>query len=269
MEIETTVPLYSKYRPGDFSDFIGIEPILKILSPILKGKQLTPLLILGEYGSGKTCLADVFIKRLCCHNPDGINPCKNCSNCKYFESQRDNLFEGFRYHPLNINPKSLVFLDQGLIAAPLTITYSPFNRYLMIDEVDHCTKAVLKGLYRLIERHPASPFIFTATDISVLPKSLVSRCLQIFMGPYPEDILGKWAQEIIEKEGIVCKDVHEVMNLVRMTRPNFRSILNAIETLKHTGQPLTKSIIHSRPMFHNLSLSVGPKRPSLFDEEGE
>jgi DNA polymerase-3 subunit gamma/tau len=266
MGIETTVPLYSKYRPGAFSDFIGIEPTFKILSSIFESKQLTPLLILGEYGSGKTCLGDIFIKRICCEHPIGINPCQKCSNCEFLEIERNNIFEGFRRHPLDLNPQSLLFLDEGLNAAPFV---NPFNRYLMIDEVDHCTKAVLKGLYRLIERHPESPFIFTATDISVLPKSLVSRCLQIFMGPYPEDILGKWAQEIIEKEGIVCKDVHEVMNLVRMTRPNFRSILNAIETLKHTGKPLTKSLIHSRPMFHNLSLSVGPKRPSLFDEEDE
>ena len=57
--------LYRKYRPTKFSDVVSQESILKILTNSIKeGKISHAYLFSGPRGTGKTTIANYWLKRL-------------------------------------------------------------------------------------------------------------------------------------------------------------------------------------------------------------
>ena len=69
-------------RPQSFSDYIGQEHAIGALQTSLKNQTIHhAYLFTGTRGVGKTTLARIFAKALCCENGIAPEPCNRCSQC--------------------------------------------------------------------------------------------------------------------------------------------------------------------------------------------
>ncbi|MDD3149891.1 MAG: AAA family ATPase, partial [Candidatus Gastranaerophilales bacterium] len=76
------VPLYRKYRPQKFSDFVGQEIVVKALSNAINlNKVAHAYLFCGPRGTGKTSGARILAKALSCKNGPTPEPCGECASC--------------------------------------------------------------------------------------------------------------------------------------------------------------------------------------------
>ncbi|MCA9028862.1 MAG: AAA family ATPase [Planctomycetaceae bacterium] len=77
------------WRPSRFSEVVGADNqrrIRRLQRKLLKGRLPTPLMLVGVYGYGKTSLARLLLKSLCCEhrNPVTADPCSDCQWCRCF-----------------------------------------------------------------------------------------------------------------------------------------------------------------------------------------
>ena len=83
MSGEHHIALPLKYRPMTFSDVIGQEHVVRTLrNAISSNRVANAYLFIGPRGIGKTSMSRIFAKALNCLNPEGVEPCGKCDNCK-------------------------------------------------------------------------------------------------------------------------------------------------------------------------------------------
>ena len=81
------VVLARKLRPQRFSDLIGQEVIAQILQNAIRSNRVAhAFLFSGSRGVGKTSAARILTKALNCLEPDNVDPCNTCENCREISS---------------------------------------------------------------------------------------------------------------------------------------------------------------------------------------
>ena len=82
--------LYRKYRPSNFDEVVGQQPIIQTLkNAIVQNRIAHAYLFCGPRGTGKTSIAKIFAKMLNCED-ESNKPCGKCTNCngtKWFTSR--------------------------------------------------------------------------------------------------------------------------------------------------------------------------------------
>lgn len=78
-----------KWRPSRFSEVVGAvnqRRLGRLQRTLLEGRLPTPLLLVGVYGYGKTSIARLLLKSLCCQqrDPTTADPCNDCKWCRCF-----------------------------------------------------------------------------------------------------------------------------------------------------------------------------------------
>ena len=74
--------LARKWRPRNFQDMVGQEPILRMLANALEQKRLHhAYLLTGTRGVGKTTLGRILAKCLNCETGITGTPCGTCHTC--------------------------------------------------------------------------------------------------------------------------------------------------------------------------------------------
>ena len=186
--------LYRKYRPSNFDEVVGQQPIIQTLkNAIVQNRIAHAYLFCGPRGTGKTSIAKIFAKMLNCED-ESNKPCGKCINCKMVQNGS---------HPdiIEIDAASNNGVDEvrNLIDK---VKYAPMQgkyKVYIIDEVHMMTTGAFNALLKTIEEPPAHVvFILATTEPNKVIPTIISRCQRFDFN--------KVSQKDIEKRlSIVCK----------------------------------------------------------------
>ena len=193
--------LARKYRPSTFSEVVGQEHILKALENSIQHNKLhQAYMFSGTRGVGKTTIARVFAKCLNCQTGDmpQPEPCNECSACMEIKAGRHIEF-------LEVDAASRTGVDDMRELLD-SVQYKPANaRYkiYLIDEVHMLSKSSFNALLKTLEEPPPHVmFLMATTEVEKVPKTVLSRCLQLNLKIIPENQIREHIQSLLDLESI-------------------------------------------------------------------
>lgn len=167
------VALYRTWRPQDFDDLVGQEPIKKALTNALEtGRISHAYLFAGPRGTGKTSTARILAKALNCEKGPTAHPCNQCTNCR-------EITEGTSSDVVEIDAASNRGIDEirklreQVYFAPVSSRYKVY----IIDEVHMITTDAFNALLKTLEEPPEHVvFILATTEPQKILNTILSRC---------------------------------------------------------------------------------------------
>ncbi len=193
--------LARKYRPSTFSEVVGQEHILRALENSIKHNKLHQAYIFsGTRGVGKTTIARVFAKCLNCQKGDvpQPEPCNECGACEDIKAGRHIEF-------LEVDAASRTGVDdmRDLLES---VQYKPVNakyKIYLIDEVHMLSKSSFNALLKTLEEPPPHVmFLMATTEVEKVPKTVLSRCLQLNLKIIPEHQILEHLRSLLDIEKI-------------------------------------------------------------------
>ena len=197
--------LARKYRPSNFSEVVGQEHILRALENSIEHNKLHQAYIFsGTRGVGKTTIARVFAKCLNCQNGEmpQLVPCDQCSACLEIKAGRHIEF-------LEVDAASRTGVDD-MRELLESVQYKPANarfKIYLIDEVHMLSKSSFNALLKTLEEPPPHViFLMATTEVEKVPKTVLSRCLQLNLKVIPETQIYDHLQSLLKLESIKYDD---------------------------------------------------------------
>lgn len=190
--------LARRYRPQQFDDLIGQEPIAQALKNAITANRIAhAYLFTGVRGVGKTSTARILAKSLNCVNGPTITPCNECSSCKAISIGED-------IDVLEIDGASNRGID-NIRELRGNTQYRPqssrFKIYI-IDEVHMLSKEAFNALLKTLEEPPPHvKFIFATTDVHKIPITILSRCQRFDLSGIPRESIQQRLNSIVKAEG--------------------------------------------------------------------
>lgn len=242
------ITLYRKYRPQKFSEVIGQDISVKIITnSILKENFSHSYLFTGTRGTGKTTVARIFAKTLNCLNRQGFEPCNACQNCISFNNGSfTDCIEIDAASNRGIN--EIKQIRENLKLSPIK---GKFKIYI-IDEVHMLTIEAFNALLKSLEEPPSFVvFILATTDIHKVPITIQSRCQKIEFKKVYHKIIFEHLKIICDKEKIVI-DEDALMFLAKAANGSVRDSLSLLEQVRNISDNITlKDVLQ---MFSVVSL---------------
>ena len=193
--------LARKYRPSNFSEVVGQEHILRALENSIKHNKLHQAYIFsGTRGVGKTTIARVFAKCLNCQNGEmpQLVPCDQCAACLEIKAGRHIEF-------LEVDAASRTGVDD-MRELLESVQYKPANarfKIYLIDEVHMLSKSSFNALLKTLEEPPPHViFLMATTEVEKVPKTVLSRCLQLNLKVIPETKIYDHLESLLKLESI-------------------------------------------------------------------
>jgi DNA polymerase-3 subunit gamma/tau len=165
--------LARRYRPQQFTDVVGQEPVVRALVNALQSNRVAhAYLFTGGRGVGKTSTARILAKALNCAKGQTPTPCDQCEICQSIASGED-------VDVLEIDGASNNGVDE-VRELRQNAQYRPSrSRYkiYIIDEVHMLSKSAFNALLKTLEEPPEHvKFIFATTEVQKIPITILSRC---------------------------------------------------------------------------------------------
>jgi DNA polymerase-3 subunit gamma/tau len=193
---ETYTVLARRYRPQQFQDIVGQEPVARALINALQSNRVAhAYLFTGARGVGKTSTARILAKALNCVQGPTPTPCDQCEICRSITAGED-------VDVLEIDGASNRGIDE-IREIRQNVQYRPnrtrFKIYI-IDEVHMLTKEAFNALLKTLEEPPPHvKFIFATTEAQKIPLTILSRCQRF-------DFAGIGTARIVERLRQVAAD---------------------------------------------------------------
>ena len=175
--ITTYEPLHHKYRPTNFDELVGQDPIKSTLKQALISDRIAPAYIFsGPRGTGKTSSARIFAKSLNCLKSEKATtvPCGQCELCKGISS--GNALDVIEIDAAsNTGVENIRELIERSRFAPAKARWKVY----VIDECHMLSTAAFNALLKTLEEPPRQVvFILATTDPQRVLPTILSRCMR-------------------------------------------------------------------------------------------
>jgi DNA polymerase-3 subunit gamma/tau len=201
--MSTCVQLAAKYRPQRFSDVVGQDMAVKIITKGMQKNRLgSALLFSGTRGIGKTTIARILAKAFRCENHDNNDPepCCRCESCLNFS--HDNQIDVIEIDAAsNTSVDDIREIIESSRYRPTTGKYKIF----IIDEVHMLSKSAFNALLKTLEEPPPHvKFLFATTETYKIPETIMSRVLKFDLRRIDADLIAQYLSSVCNQENIAA-----------------------------------------------------------------
>lgn len=191
--------LARKWRPKSFSEVIGQDHVLRVLTNALNQNKIhQAYLFTGTRGVGKTTIGRILAKCFNCEMGMSATPCCKCDTCLEIDACR---FADL----IEIDAASRTKVED-IREILNNVQYAPsVGRYkiYLIDEVHMLSLHSFNALLKTLEEPPPHvKFFLATTDKQKLPITILSRCLQFNLKIVPKEEIKQHLKTILELEGV-------------------------------------------------------------------
>ncbi len=234
--------LARKYRPSNFDDLIGQEPMVRTLRNAFEtGRIAQAYMLTGVRGVGKTTTARILARALNYEAEPGPDSQKGGGPTLDMPVEGRHcraILESRHVDVIEMDAASHTGIDdiREIIEA---VRYRPAEaRYkiYIIDEVHMLSKAAFNGLLKTLEEPPEHvKFIFATTEIRKVPITVLSRCQRFDLRRVDADLLVKHLEGIAKAESVDVED--EALRMIaRASEGSVRDSLSLLDqAIAHGG----------------------------------
>ncbi|MCZ4271715.1 DNA polymerase III subunit gamma/tau [Maritalea porphyrae] len=249
--------LARKYRPENFSTFIGQDAMLQTLKNAFSSNRIAHAFMLtGVRGVGKTTTARILARALNFEDDSGPHPSLDLEvdgkHCRaIIESRHVDVIEMDAASHTGID--DIREIIDSVRYGPVSAPYKVF----IIDEVHMLSKAAFNGLLKTLEEPPPYvKFIFATTEIRKVPITILSRCQRFDLRRYDPETLQTYLGSILEKEGITFEP--EALQLViRAGEGSARDNLSLLDqAIAHSGGDIKADTVRQMLGLADRSLTL-------------
>lgn len=195
--------LARKYRPSNFSELIGQEPMVRTLTnAFATGRIAQAWMLTGVRGVGKTTTARILARALNYKTSDKNEPSVDLA---VLGEHCQAIMEGRHVDVIEMDAASHTGIDdirdiiERVRYAPVSARYKVY----IIDEVHMLSTQAFNGLLKTLEEPPPHvKFIFATTEIRKVPITVLSRCQRFDLRRIDAGALVAHLASIAGQEGI-------------------------------------------------------------------
>ncbi|MGX9180378.1 DNA polymerase III subunit gamma/tau [Mesorhizobium sp. BHbdii] len=199
--------LARKYRPANFSELIGQEPMVRTLTnAFATGRIAQAWMLTGVRGVGKTTTARILARALNYKTATVDQPSVDLA---VLGEHCQAIMEGRHVDVIEMDAASHTGIDdirdiiERVRYAPVSARYKVY----IIDEVHMLSTQAFNGLLKTLEEPPPHvKFIFATTEIRKVPITVLSRCQRFDLRRIDAGTLVAHLSSIAGKEGIAVDD---------------------------------------------------------------
>ena len=233
--------LYRQYRPATFSEVIGQDHITTILkNQVQAGQTAHAYLFAGTRGTGKTSTAKILARAVNCQQPQGGEPCGQCSACQRTQGDHVDIVE------LDAASNNGVEDIRSILDK---VRYTPLElrtKVYIIDEAHALSPNAFNALLKTLEEPPGHVmFILATTEPQRIPATIISRCQRFdFHRLSIGDMTGRM-RTVLESAGAVI-DPEGLVAIARAAEGGMRDALSlADQCLSFCGDHVTAADVYA------------------------
>jgi DNA polymerase-3 subunit gamma/tau len=219
--------LYRKWRPRDFADVYGQEPVITTLrNAIAAGLPAHAYLFSGPRGTGKTTSARILARAVNCASPVEGEPDNECESCVAY-------LEGVPLDLIELDAASNRGIDevrQLRESVGVTPSRGRYKVYL-IDEVHMLTEPAFNALLKTLEEPPPHViFVLATTEPHKIPSTILSRCQRFDFRRISLEATVAQLHVIAEGEGLTVTDAGLEL-IAREATGSLRDAVNLLDQM--------------------------------------
>jgi DNA polymerase-3 subunit gamma/tau len=227
--------LARKYRPRDFSDLIGQEPMVRTLENAFELNRIhQAYLLTGVRGVGKTTTARILARAFNYELPakDGrAGVDKPTIHMDELGAHCQAIIDSRHVDVLEMDAASHTGIDDVREIID-NARYRPVmarTKVYIIDEVHMLSKAAFNGLLKTLEEPPEHvKFIFATTEIEKVPVTVRSRCQRFDLRRIDAGLLAEHLRKICELEQVTIEPEALAM-IARAAEGSVRDALSLLD----------------------------------------